>query len=109
MKIINERTKISPKLSEVCSKYGYELRASYWDKDDDALYLSIKPVKEYAPEIHVYKSFFDDNKLDVNAETISYGSLDSEEYDKFVSQINDTNKLVKYLSQFDFYKELAYI
>lgn len=53
MKIINERIKTNQKLSEVCSKYGYQLNDAFWDKG--LLYVDIRPVNEYASGISVGK------------------------------------------------------
>lgn len=109
MKIINEETKVNQKLSEVCSKYGYKLNDAFWDKS--LLYVSISPVSEYASDIDVNKNKrrYGTDKVVVTVQTTSYGSLTPEEYAKFVNQINNTNELVKYLSQFDFDKELEHI
>lgn len=109
MKIFNERVKVNRKLSEVCSKYGYQLNDAFWDKS--LLYVDIRPVSEYASGISVNKDKrrYGTDEVVVVVQTTAYGSLTPEEYSKFVNQVNNTNKLVKYLSQFDFDKELEYI
>lgn len=100
---------LNQKLSGVCSKYGYQLNDAFWDKN--LLYVDIRPVSEYASNISVNKDKrrYGTDEVVVIVQTTAYGSLSSEEYAKFVGQINNTNELVKYLNQFDFDKELEHI
>lgn len=109
MRIIEEKIKTNQKLSEVCSKYGYQLNDAFWDKS--LLYVDIRPVNEYASGISVNKDKrrYGTDEVIVTVQTTAYGSLTPEEYAEFASQVSNTNELVKYLSQFDFDKELEHI
>lgn len=104
VKIIKEDrdtwTKETRALARVCESTGYKLVDALWD--DGLLIVKIAPISEYASDIGIVERR--GKIIEIKASTVSFGYLNSTDYDKYADQARKTYTLLKYLDEFDFDK-----
>lgn len=98
-----ENNETFKKVAAMCDKYGYSLYTMVnrvWSKYNmPVIQINKKNDNRYAPEISYTSKTFGGNDYRFEIQTTSYGSLDMDEYQKFMKAINNACELVKELSQ----------
>ena len=99
---INQETKW---LREIAEENGYEINYPFWRDDELQIYFRPKGDNEYLPKIYVDKVGKFTKPTSKNQElvafgiqTASYGSLNPEEFQKFLEAQNKALKLVNRLN-----------
>ena len=94
-------------MRRICERYGYELYTAYnmQFSEGGKLYPTLKvyPIdsKSYSPEIYYEDDDVFGNKPRFSIQTTSYGSLDIDEYAKFIIDCRSAYQLVKDLEEID--------
>jgi hypothetical protein len=98
-----ENNETFKKVSAMCDKYGYSLYTMVnrvWTRYNmPIIQINKKNDNRYAPLISYTSRHFDGNDYHFEIQTTSYGSLDMDEYPKFLKATSDAYELVKELSQ----------
>lgn len=96
---------VNKKIKQIANKYGYNAGETflYWYGGIHCTITS-KDYNDYHPDVYVDNDLSDSETIEFSIQTVSYGSLNLDEYSEFISCCNDAYNMMQELSKLNFSK-----
>ena len=88
-------------MNDIANKYGYRISSAYIQNKKVNINIYKNNTNRFSPEVCFNPVSFVNPKPEFRIQTVSYGSLNMEEYSKFIEWVNNVYKMVKELEKVD--------